>query len=337
MVSPPLVFADLHLGESAPPLLGSVVYLTLYGVRAQTLAREGRPVATWRIASFVFGVVLMVAVQIGPADTLADSVLVAHMVQHIIIGDFASLFIVFGLTGPVIQPLLHMRPTRPLRRLANPIVALTLWAVNLYAWHIPFFYQLAIRHDLVHALEHASFLWFGTLLWFALIGPLPKPAWFSGWGSLIYVIGVRLIGAILGNVLIWSQTIFYPVYKATDAARGLNPLSDQNVAGGVMMVEEMILTTLLLGWLFYRFAKQDEERQELLDLAAERGIELSDARAARAARAGRTAALRERLLAQNGGDPLLAVDEATRPRSENGGDPLLALDEATHPGSPSSS
>jgi cytochrome c oxidase assembly factor CtaG len=287
----------MHIAESAPPLLAFVAYLTLYAIRLRTLARERRPVRTWRIASFVFGVVLMAVVQIGPLDTLADSVLVAHMVQHIVIGDIASLFVVFGLTGPVIQPLLHLRPTRPLRRLASPGIALVLWALDLYAWHVPFLYQQAIEHDLVHALEHACFLWFGTLLWLALIGPLPKPAWFAGWGSLVYVIGVRLIGAILGNVLIWAGTVFYPVYDATDAARGLNPLSDQNVAGGVMMVEEMILTTILLGWLFYRFARQDEERQELLDLAAERGIELSDERAARAARAGRTAALRDRLLA----------------------------------------
>ncbi len=300
MVAPPLMFVDFHWGESVPPLLAVVAYPTLYGVRARTLARERRPVPPWRIASFVFGVFLMFIVQVGPLDTLADSVLVAHMVQHIVIGDIASLFIVFGLTGPVIQPLLHMRPTRPLRRLATPIVALLLWAVDLYVWHTPLFYQLAIRHDLVHALEHACFLWFGMLLWLALIGPLPKPAWFSGWGALLYVIGVRLIGAVLANVLIWAQTVFYPVYNATDATRGLSPLSDQNLAGGVMMVEEIILTTIILGWLFYRFARQDEERQSLLDLAADRGIELSEERAARAARAGRSAALRERLLAENG-------------------------------------
>jgi putative membrane protein len=301
MLAPPLALtASLHLGESVPPTLGAIAYLTLYSIRAKTLARERRPIPTWRIASFVFGVFLMFIVQVGPLDTLADDVLTAHMIQHIVIGDFASLFIVLGLTGPVIQPLLHMRATRPLRVLASPVVALVLWAFNLYLWHVPLFYQLAINHDLVHALEHATFLWFGTLLWFALIGPLPKPAWFNGWGALVYVIGVRFIGAILGNVLIWTQTVLYPVYSPTDAARGLNPLSDQNVAGGLMMVEEMILTTLLLGWLFFRFAKQDDERQELLDLAAERGIDLSDERAARAARAGRTAALRERLLAGEG-------------------------------------
>jgi cytochrome c oxidase assembly factor CtaG len=287
----------MHLVESIPPLLACVVYLTLYSIRVRTLAAERRPVPSWRIASFVFGVLLMAVVQIGPLDTLADSVLVAHMVQHIVLGDFASLFIVLGLTGPVIQPLLHMRPTRPLRQLASPIIALVLWAVDLYAWHVPFLYQAAINHDVVHALEHACMLWFGTLLWLGLIGPLPKPAWFAGWGALVYVIGVRLIGAVLGNVLIWAQTVFYPVYRATDAARGLNPLSDQNVAGGVMMVEEMILTTLILGWLFYRFARQDEERQELLDFAAEHGVELSNERASRAARAGTAGLLRERLVA----------------------------------------
>ena len=310
-----------HLGEFVPPLIACVLYLVLYARRASTLARERRPVETWRIVCFAGGVLLMTAVQIGPADTLADSVLVAHMIQHIVIGDVASLFIVLGLTGPVLQPLLHMRPTRPLRVLAAPVVALALWALDIYAWHAPFFYQLAIRHDLVHALEHACMLWFGSLLWLALIGPLPKPAWFGGWGALGYVIVVRFTGAVLANVLIWSQTVLYPVYRATDAARGLSPLSDQNLAGGVMMVEESILTVVLLGWLFFRFATQDEQRQELMDLAAARGIELSDERAARAARAGRADTLRERLLARmpSDSDPRPEGRERTHERPDEEG------------------
>jgi len=286
----------LHLGEFVPPLVATIAYLELYAIRASRLARERRPVATWRIASFTVGVLLVAAVQIGPFDTLADSVLVAHMLQHIVIGDIASLLIVLGLTGPVIQPLLHIRLTRPLRTLAHPLIALALWAVNLYVWHLPLLYQLAVRHDLIHALEHACLLWFGTLLWLGLIGPLPKPRWFAGWGALVYVVAVRFIGAILANLLIWAQTVVYPVYKSSDASRGLNALSDQNLAGGVMMVEQIILTTVLLGWLFLRFARQDEERQSLLDLANERGVELSEERARRAARAGTTQRLRERLM-----------------------------------------
>ena len=170
--------------------------------------------------------------------------------------------------------------------------------MDLYAWHIPLLYQLAIRHDLVHALEHACLLWFGALLWLALIGPLPKPRWFRAWWGLGSVVLVRFAGALLANVLIWAQTVFYPDYRATDAARGLNPLSDQNVGGGIMMVEQILLTTALLGWLFYRLAVQDDERQQLLDLAHERGIELSEDRAARAVEAGAAQRLRDRLVSQ---------------------------------------
>jgi cytochrome c oxidase assembly factor CtaG len=292
-----IAFSGQHWAELGPPLAAAIVYLTLYSRRARTLSREGRPVETWRIASFVSGVLLLVAVQVGPLDALADQRLVYHMAQHIVLGDFCSLLVVLGLTGPILQPLLHIRLTRPLRVAAHPLVALGLWAFNLYIWHTPFLYQAAIRHDLVHALEHACFFWFGTLLWLGLIGPLPKPAWFRGWGMVGYVVLVRFVGAVLGNVLIWAQTVFYPVYRATDAARAVSPLSDQNIAGGLMMVEEMILTTILLGWVFYKFAQQDEERQALLDFAQEHGVELSEARAARAAAAGTTARLRERMLA----------------------------------------
>ena len=70
-----------------------------------------------------------------------------------------------------------------------------------------------------------------------------------------------------------------------------------------MMIIQVVLTTLLLGWLFLRFAQQDEERQALMDLAAKRGLELSDERAARAAAAGTTDRMRERLGAVNGDAP----------------------------------
>lgn len=284
-----------HLAEFIPPLGATFLYLLLYRRRMAMLAAEGRPVAPWRVASFVCGVVMVAAVQVGPLDGLADTLLVAHMIQHIVIGDLASLLIVLGLTGPVLAPLMHTKASRAMRRLSHPLVALTLWAIDLYAWHLPLFYQLAIEHDLVHALEHACLLWFGCLLWLALVGPLPKPSWFLGWWSLGYVILVRFVGAVLANALIWAQTVFYPVYRASDAGRGLSPLSDQNLAGGVMMVEQVLLTTALLVWLLARLLRQDEDRQGLLDLAASRGVQLDEERAARAARAGATARMRERL------------------------------------------
>jgi cytochrome c oxidase assembly factor CtaG len=286
-----------HLAEVLPPFAVAAAYGTAYALRARTLARADRRVDRARVLAFSVGIGIVVAVQLPPLDNLADRVLMVHMAQHLLIGDIASLLVVLGLSGPLLAPLLRNAATRWTRPFTHPLVALGLWALDNYVWRVPILYQAALRHDLLHALEHASYLWAGVLLWVALLGPLPKPAWFDGWGSLGYVVAVRFAGAILANAFIWSQSVFYPYYRLGDARAGLRPLSDQNVAGALMMIEQMLLTIGLLGWLFFRFARRDEERQELLDLAARRGVPLTAERAARAARAGESARLRERLLA----------------------------------------
>jgi cytochrome c oxidase assembly factor CtaG len=297
------MFDGLHLAEALPPVIACAVYLTLYWRRQSTLTAQERPVVRWRVVCFTGGVITMTAVQLPPLDSLADTLLVAHMLQHIVIGDICSLLIALGLTGPMLSPLLHFRLTRPLRVLMHPVVALSVWAVDLYLWHVPAMYDLAVRVDIVHALEHACMLWAGTILWLALIGPLPKPGWFNGWGKLGYILSVRFVGALLGNVLIWSGTVFYPVYDASDAARGLSPLSDQSLAGAAMMIEQSVLTILMLGWLFFRFAAEDEERQALLDLARRQGVPLDEERARRAAQAGTGERLRARLLSAQSEEP----------------------------------
>jgi len=129
----------------------------------------------------------------------------------------------------------------------------------------------------------------------ALLGPLPKPAWFGNAARLLYIGGVRLAGAVLGNVFLWSHTVFYPYYIGRDSTYGISPLSDQNVAGAVMMVEGSILTLGLFAWLFLRTAAQSEERQELLDFAQANAYTLDEARATRAVAAGRGNELRVRL------------------------------------------
>jgi cytochrome c oxidase assembly factor CtaG len=294
-MTPPIGTDTLHLGEFIPPLAAFIVYSLAYHARVRTLRRQGRPVALWRRACFLSGAALVTAVQCPPLDGLADDVLIAHMAQHLVIGDIASFLVVLGLTGPLLQPLLRWRLTRWLRPLSHPVVALALWALDYYIWHVPLLYQAALRHDLIHALEHASYFWFGALLWFALLGPLPKPAWFNNWARLGYVVIVRFAGAVLANIFIWAGTVFYPYYDGRDVHYGLDPLSDQNVAGAIMMLEQIILTTLLLAWLFARAATQDEESQALLDLADSRGLPLTPERAARAAASGGAERLRHQL------------------------------------------
>ena len=145
------------------------------------------------------------------------------MTQHILLGDLAPLCFVAGLTGPVLRPVLAIRPFDKLRFLSLPYVALPIWAVNLYLWHIPFLYQAALHHSAVHALEHILFFTCGALMWSPVVETLPQPAWFgTGW-KLGYVALVRLIETMLGNVFIWSSTAFYPWYEQVVARSGASP------------------------------------------------------------------------------------------------------------------
>ena len=285
-----------------PPLVVLLWWIP-YHARAQTLADGGRPVPKWRQVCYGAGLLVLAASLSGPVDNVADQLLVAHMAEHLLIGDVAALLIVLGFTGPLLAPALRIRVIGRLRVLTHPVVAVTLWAVNFYLWHLPVLYQAALRHDALHALQHATFLAFGMAMWMALLGPLPKPAWFSNAWQLVYIIVVRLIGTVLANAMVFGGTVFYPYYRPGDAHWHISGLADQIAAGSVMMVEESLLTIGLFCWLFLKVARQADERQELLDYASSHGIALDEQRAARAVAAGRAPELWERLRDRSPGEP----------------------------------
>jgi cytochrome c oxidase assembly factor CtaG len=301
-VNEPLATASFHPAEFLVPTAAMAAYAGPYLLRTRTLRREGRPVPAWRQLCFFAGAALVVAALVPPVDKLSDELFFAHMAQHLALADVAALLVLLGVTGPLLQPLLRRRPIGALRLLSNPLVAFPLWAVDLYLWHSPFLYQAALRHDLVHALEHACFFFFGLNMWLPLFGPLPKPAWFGNLARLGYIIAVRFTGTVLANVFIWSGTVFYRFYASGEAHHGVSSLHDQSIAGALMMIEQSVLTIGLFAWLFARAAAEGERRQELIEFAAARGVVLSEERAARAVAAGRDAALEERIASRSDND-----------------------------------
>jgi putative membrane protein len=284
----------MHVVLAPLQLLPATIAGVLYALRVHALRRTPRAVPAARQASFYGGLVLIVAT-LTMTGRLSDELFAAHMAEHLLIGDLGALLLVLGLTGPVLAPVLRIGFFDRLRVLAHPAVAFPLWAIDLYLWHLVALHEAAVRHAGVHALQHMSFVFFGANMWMALFGPLPKPAWFGNLAKLVYIIAVRLTGAVLGNVFVFGGHAFYGVYAAGERAHGISALGDQNAAGAIMMIEGSFLTLGLFAWLFARTAREGEERQELLDLAEARGVALTDARAARAVAAGRGAELRRRI------------------------------------------
>ncbi len=291
MPPPATALISIEPLQVTPALAFGVMYL----VRARRLAESGKPVPAWRQACFLSGLALIVLTLISPLGGLADELFAAHMAEHLLIADIGALLLVLGLTGPLLAPLLRTTALGWIRHLAHPVPAFGLWAADLFFWHLVGPHEAAVNDDAVHALQHMLFVGLGINMWMALFGPLPKPAWFGNVAKLVYIVVVRLTSTVLANVFVWSNDVFFDVYAPGERAHGISPHTDQVIAGSTMMVEGSLLTICLFGWLFMRSAREGQERQELLELAAAGGVALDERRAARAVSAGRGSELRRRI------------------------------------------
>jgi putative membrane protein len=296
------------LAELLLPLALALAYTR----RVAYLGRDGRAPSTLRQLSFAAGLLLLAASTVGPLDELAHDLVFGHMIQHTILTDEAALLLAIGLTGPMLRPVLRAPGLRHLRRLMHPVLAISLWIAVIYAWHVPALYEAAAEHTVLHLLEHASFLGAGLVMWLALLGPFPKPDWFGPIGRVGYMAVVYFSSMGLANILMWSGTVLYPIYAAGARAHGISPLTDQSLAGAILMIQGGVIMLSVFLWVLIQWAREDSERQELVDLAERLQVPLSDQRAARAAAAGRGTELRRRLEEEAGRRSRAAPQPAAR-------------------------
>jgi putative membrane protein len=252
-----------------------------YALRVSSLGRTGRAVPLARQVSFYLGLVTLLAAFVSPLDAIGENrVFYVHMVQHLLLIDLAPLLIVLGLTGPILRPILALPGVGRLRVLAHPLPALAIWAVVLYAWHVPGPYAAALAHTPVHLLEHLSFFAAGLLIWAAVLEPLPGPAWFGNGAKAVYVLAVRALAGALGVLFLIAGQPLYPDYAPGERFWHISPLTDQRIGGAIMSIEGALVTLFAFAWLFLRWLREAEMRQSLIDEGA------LPVRAGRAARYG---------------------------------------------------
>jgi cytochrome c oxidase assembly factor CtaG len=231
------------------PLLAAAVAALLFVQAVVRLRRRGRPdLAGWdRVVLFAAGLGVTLFALIGPLDRLADSkLLFAHMSQHVLIGDLGPALMVTALRGPLLVFFLPAAILAPLARnkgvrtvlgtLLKPRVAFSLWAANLAVWHIPYLYDLALEHQNLHNFEHVCWVFCGLLVWTLLVDPGSHRRLTVG-GRVALAASMFAAGMILSDVLIFTFTPLYPFYHG---AYGISAVTDQQLAGIVMTVEQLV-------------------------------------------------------------------------------------------------
>jgi putative membrane protein len=251
------------------PVILLVALGGLYLRASRLLAGRGRPVPRWQQISWWSGLLLIAIALLSPLDRLAGQMLTAHMGQHILLGDLAAPLLVAGLRTPMLQwflprPVLVPLARRPsLRRVGsavrNPVIALVLYAISLYGWHFAATFTAALRHPVVHVAQHESFLVFNMIVWWVVLEPskarMPGDLWKVG-----HIFAARMLSMFLGVGLVFSHEAWYrSFYGNRPRAYGLTPLTDQQLAGGMMMSLDIIIMFFALCLFFWR-AASDEDR-----------------------------------------------------------------------------
>jgi putative membrane protein len=245
--------------------------------RAVTVLRwRGYRVPRAQQASWYAGTALIAIALVGPPDALSDDLLSAHMAQHLLLADIAAPLLLVGMRSPVLQFMLP-RPilvplarTRWLRRffrfLRRPLVAVPLWIVVLYTWHFGFAFEGALRHPVVHAIQHQMFFASSILVWWSVVEPKRRRTTGELWKAG-HLIGMRIAGMFLGMAFILMRVQAYPWYADRAYRHGLGVLTDQQIGGGLMFLVDLVVMLFGLAFFFWRAAadsdRADERRREL--------------------------------------------------------------------------
>lgn len=244
----PISPAEVWHHWSFDPLVCGSLLLShwLYGrgvARVWARAGVGRVIERWRVASFVAGEMVLVAALIAPLDPLGETLLSAHMAQHILLTAVAPPLLVLGL--PVRAWLwalpvrwrrgLSARPVMAAGRvvdwLGRPGMAAVTGVLVMWAWHVPALFEAALEDETIHTLEHVTFFLGALVGWRAALSP---------YASAIAAAGVTLTvfmaGGMLGGLLSLAPVPLYDWYGNSPLLWGLTPLEDQQLAGLLMWV-----------------------------------------------------------------------------------------------------
>ncbi len=245
-------------------LVGGSYVARWRAVRTGDSTRPDADAPVWRLCCFIGALLTALVALLSPVDALADQLFLMHMVQHMLLLDAVPILAILGFTKVILRPV--TRAVHYLERragaLASPAFAVIVYVGVIWAWHVPAAYDVALRHPLVHVLEHITFVLAGSLYWWHLLSPIRARLRLGGLGPVAYMGATKLFVGALGMGLAFAPSALYPYYVHHARVWGLSAHDDQSIAGLIMAVEQSLVMGVALVVLFIRALAESEREQQ---------------------------------------------------------------------------
>jgi putative membrane protein len=239
--------------QSWSPPLGVTCWLLIAAVfylRGWLRLRAAFPnLVPWsQLIAFVGGLLSLWIAVGSPLEVFDDALLSAHMVQHLLLMAVAPPLLLLG--APVV-PFLHGLPKFLVRgvcgpvlrwswiqwlgrALTHPVFCLLAPSLALIGWHFPAAFELGLRSEWWHHVEHGCFFFTGVLLWWPVVQPWPSVAKWPRWSIPLYLFFATLPCDALSAFLTFCDRVLYRSYLSSPALFDRSPLADQQLAGALM-------------------------------------------------------------------------------------------------------
>ena len=229
------------------PSAEAVALVPLVALAYAFAARAGRA-SRAQVAAAAVALALILAAFASPLQPLAvHTFLWAHLLQNVVLAEWAPALLVLAVPRATAArasafPLFH------------PFVALPVWLVTYFVWHLPWIYDYALRHphSLLHV-EHLTYLLAGICLWW----PVVHGAYSAGMKAL-YLFAAFVLASPLGLMLALVQKPVYSFYEHAPRTWGPAPLADQQIAGVTMAAEEAIVFFVVFTLYLLMFLRDEQ-------------------------------------------------------------------------------
>ncbi len=250
-----------------------IVLATIY-VRGWLQLRKSnvQAVQSWQLGLYLFGLAAIGAALLSPIDALASAFLSMHMVQHLLLLMVSPVLLLlanpfphclWGFPSKLRPGIGRLFVRRSVFRslvwgLTLLPISWLIYVLDLWAWHSPALYQLALREPRVHDAEYILFFATALLFWWPIVNPSPRLHGEIPYGHrIIYLVAATLQNTLLGMAISIPERVLYPFYATVSGSRELSPINDQALGGGIMWVSgHMYLIPILV--LIARFLRHEE-------------------------------------------------------------------------------
>lgn len=229
-----------------------------------------RPVTRRQSAAFAIAVVTLWAVSDWPLHDLAEEVFLwVHMVEHVTLAFVVVPLLLVGVPDWLWQALL--KPTIPvLRRITHPMIGLFGFGAVFAVTHWPPVIAFQVGSEIVHLVAHLVLVTAAFLMFWPVLSPLPAVPRLPPFRRMGYLFLQTLPATIPASFLTFASTNIYPDYASGPVLWGIDPVTDQQLAGLVMKLGAGLILWSIITVVFFRWAAAERRLDDGPALASGR-------------------------------------------------------------------